>query len=100
MTRTTKETEEGAKRTGRIRARLDAAFAPERLDLRDESEQHRGHAGWREGGGTHFRLEMTASAFAGKSRLERQRLVHAALGPDLMSEIHALSMRLTAPAEK
>lgn len=99
MTKETKEAEETGARARHMRARLEKTFAPDHLLLRDDSERHRGHAGWREGGETHFHLEMTASAFTGASRLERQRMVHAALGPELMAEIHALSMRLHAPEE-
>ncbi len=99
MADTTGTQEPRETRATRIRARLQAAFAPDRLVLIDESERHRGHAGWREGGETHFLLEMTAAAFAGKTRLERQRMVFDALGPELLAEVHAFSMRLAAPGE-
>lgn len=66
---------------------------PTRLEVLDESEGHRGHGGWREGGETHFRIRMTAPAFAGLSRVARHRLVHATLG-DLVPRIHALAMEL------
>jgi BolA protein len=75
-----------------IRQRLETAFGPERLDVVDESERHRGHSGWREGGETHFRVKIAAPAFAGLSRLERHRAVHKALGPDLIARIHALAL--------
>jgi BolA protein len=76
----------------RIAERLEAAFAPSRLEVVDESERHRGHAGWREGGGTHFRVRIAAAAFAGKSRLERHRMVNAALAGELAAGVHALAI--------
>jgi len=79
-----------------IENRLRAAFAPTRLTVRDESEAHRGHAGWREGGETHFRVEIAAPAFDNLGRVARERAVHAALGPDLIGRIHALSLRISA----
>jgi BolA family transcriptional regulator, general stress-responsive regulator len=82
-----------------IRSRLTAAFEPERLDLVDESARHVGHAGARPEGESHFRLEIVAEAFAGKSRLERQRLVYAALGGLMQGEVHALSISALTPAE-
>ncbi|MEI2808053.1 BolA family protein [Albidovulum sp.] len=78
--------------TEEIRARLEAAFAPDRLEVMDESEAHRGHAGYREGGESHFRVTIRASAFAGMGRVERHRAVHAALGPELVARVHALAL--------
>ncbi len=77
-----------------IHHRLTAAFAPEALEVRDESEQHRGHAGHREGGESHFHVAIRAPAFAGMSRLARHRAVHLALG-DLMGRIHALGLTVS-----
>ena len=77
-----------------IEARLQAAFAPRALEVVDDSERHRGHAGYREGGDTHFNVRMRAIAFKGKSRLARHRAVHDALGPELMARIHALALDL------
>ena len=77
-----------------IAERLSAAFAPRRLDVADTSEAHRGHAGWREGGETHFRVEIASDAFAGQSRIARHRAVHAALGADLVARIHALELKI------
>lgn len=77
---------------GEMAARLQAAFTPTRLEIADESEAHRGHAGWREGGETHFRILIAAPAFAGMSRIARHRAVHAALGPDIVGRIHALAL--------
>ncbi|MEE8370709.1 MAG: BolA family protein [Sphingomonadales bacterium] len=82
-----------------IREKLEAAFDVESIDLEDRSDQHRGHAGWRPGGETHFHLTLVSIAFEGKSRLERQRLVHKALSAELAGPIHALSMELSAPGE-
>lgn len=75
-----------------IAARLRAALAPERLAVEDQSERHRGHAGWREGGQTHFAVRLRASRLDGLSRLARERAVHKALGAELMARIHALSI--------
>ncbi len=71
-----------------------AVLEPLRLEIEDQSESHRGHAGWREGGETHFRITLASPRFAGLSRVERQRLVHHALG-DLTTRVHALTMVLT-----
>lgn len=75
-----------------IEANLRAAFAPDALTVEDQSERHRGHAGWREGGETHFHLRISAAPFSGMTRVARQRAVHAAIGGDLVARIHALSM--------
>ncbi len=80
--------------TEEMRSRLTAAFAPTRLEIADESEAHRGHSGYREGGESHFRILMRAPALAGMGRLARHRAVHAALGPDLVGRIHALVLDL------
>lgn len=81
-----------------IEARLVAALHPTRLDIVDDSHQHLGHAGHRAGGESHFTVHITAAAFAGLSRVARQRAVFAALG-DLMApdRIHALVIRADAP---
>lgn len=76
-----------------IREKLEAALGPCVLAVEDESEAHRGHAGYREGGGTHFRVEIISDRFAGLSRIERHRLVHALLENELKSGIHALSLK-------
>lgn len=83
-----------------IRQRLTAALAPSALDLVDESALHVGHAGARPQGESHFRVSIVAAAFAGKSRLERQRLVFAALGDLMQTDIHALSVTALAPGEQ
>ncbi|NOX39232.1 MAG: BolA family transcriptional regulator [Alphaproteobacteria bacterium] len=75
-----------------ISEKLTAAFQPTTLEVVDDSESHRGHGGWREGGETHFNVLIRASGFDGQSRIERHRAVHAALTPELVVKIHALSL--------
>ncbi len=82
-----------------IRTRL-GALQPSRLELVDESEQHRGHAGYREGGGTHWRLTIVAPAFAGKPVVQRHRMIYQALGELMHHPIHALAITARAPEEK
>ena len=82
-----------------MEARLHAALAPLHLDIIDDSAKHRGHAGHRgDDAESHFTVRITAAAFAGQSRLARQRAVYAALG-DLMAadRIHALSIDARPP---
>ncbi len=81
-------------RTQEIETRLTKAFAPRELVVRDDSESHRGHAGFQEGGESHFHVIVRSDAFEGQSRINRHRMVHKALGPELVSAIHALSMDL------
>jgi BolA protein len=82
-----------------IREKLAAAFAPEVLDVKDESHLHAGHAGARPGGESHFRVRIVARAFEGKSRVARQRAVNDALKAELAGPIHALAMKTLTPAE-
>ena len=82
-----------------VRQRLTAALAPSELDLADESALHAGHAGARPEGESHFRLVIVSARFAGKNRLERQRMVFAALGDLMQTEIHALTITALAPGE-
>ena len=90
-------------RTGPVTAemlrRLNSALSPTRLELVDESEQHRGHGGYNPAGESHFSLLIESPAFAGKARVERQRLVYAALGDLMRERVHALSIRAVAPGE-
>lgn len=79
--------------------RLNSSLAPTRVDLVDDSEQHRGHGGYNPAGESHFTLTIESAAFAGKSRVERQRMVYSALGDLMESRVHALSIRATAPGE-
>jgi len=83
----------------RIRERL-ASLAPQRIELLDESEAHRGHAGYREGGGTHWRLTIVAPAFSGQPTVARHRMVYQALGDLMQHPIHALAITARAPEEK
>ena len=82
-----------------IERKLTEAFAPVRLRVEDESARHAGHSGSRPEGETHFRVEIVSRAFADKSRIERSRMVHAALAEELEGGVHALSMRIAAPDE-
>jgi BolA protein len=82
-----------------IRAKLTAAFAPAALEIKDESHLHAGHAGHRPGVSTHFRVAIVADVFAGKSRVERQRLIYASLGELMGNPIHALALSAKAPGE-
>jgi BolA protein len=79
--------------------RLNAALAPGRLELADDSEKHRGHGGYNPAGESHFALTIECAAFAGRSRVERQRMIHAALGDLVGGRVHALSIRAIAPGE-
>lgn len=80
-----------------IRQRLTTALSPSLLDLVDESARHAGHAGARPQGESHFRVSIVSAKFAGKSRVERQRMVFAALGDLMQTEIHALAITALAP---
>ena len=80
--------------------RLSSALSPSRVELADDSEQHRGHGGYNPAGESHFTLTIESPAFASKSRVERQRMVHAALGDLLHERVHALSIRARAPGEE
>lgn len=76
--------------------KIAAALAPRHLEVIDESHRHVGHAGHRPGGESHFRIRMIAAAFEGKSRLERQRMVHKLLAEELAGPVHALALELEA----
>ena len=78
--------------------RLEAGLAPTVLALSDDSEQHRGHGGYNPEGESHFSLVIESAAFIGKSRVEMQRMVHAALGDLLTERVHALSITARAPS--
>jgi len=78
-----------------IAQKLTAGLNPQEIEVQDVSHKHAGHAGWREGGGTHFEVTIKAAAFAGKSRLQRHRMVNAVLADDLANSIHALEMHLS-----
>lgn len=82
-------------RTEEIRTALELNFTPQELEVIDESESHRGHAGYQEGGESHFRVRIKADAFGPMSRIERHRAVHKALGADLVGRIHALALEIS-----
>ena len=81
-----------------IRQRL-AALEPLDIELIDESENHRGHAGYREGGNTHWRLLIVSPRFAGQPVLARHRMVYQALGNLMQNPIHALAITARTPEE-
>ena len=82
-----------------IERNINKALSPARLVIEDESARHAGHAGSRPGGETHFNVTVVAESFTGKSRVERQRMVYAALKELMESRIHALAMTTLTPAE-
>ena len=83
-----------------IRARLTATFAPVALSIDNESHRHAGHHGSPQTGESHFKVAIVAAAFAGKSRIERHRLINAALADLLAGPIHALALTAAAPGEQ
>jgi BolA protein len=93
-----------AQRTGPVAAeilsRLNSALSPTKVDLIDDSEQHRGHGGYNPEGESHFSLRIESPVFAGKNRVERQRMIYAALGSLMESRVHALSIKAKAPGEQ
>jgi BolA family transcriptional regulator, general stress-responsive regulator len=82
-----------------ITEKLAAAFAPQSLDVVDESHQHVGHAGHRPGGETHFRVYIVSEAFRGKTRVERHRMINQTLSGELAGGVHALAIHASAPGE-
>jgi len=85
-------------RVAQIRTKLNDAFAPQRLDIVDESHKHAGHEGAR-GGGGHFNVMIVAEAFAGQTLIQRHRMIYTALGEELKQAIHALSIKAYTPTE-
>ncbi|MCW8835958.1 MAG: BolA family transcriptional regulator [Rhodospirillales bacterium] len=83
----------------RIREKLTRELAPQRLEITDESGRHVGHAGAHPEGESHFHVEVVSEAFTGKSRVERQRMVYAALAEEMEGRIHALALSTKAPGE-
>lgn len=79
--------------------KLSEAFVPESLDVVDESHLHEGHAGHRPGGETHFRVYIVSKAFDGKTRIDRHRMINAALAAELAGPVHALAIKAYAPDE-
>jgi len=82
-----------------ITEKLTEAFAPESINVIDESHKHEGHAGHRPGGQTHFRVHIVAEAFRGKSRIERHRMINQALSGEFEAGMHALAIHAAAPGE-
>ena len=82
-----------------IAEKLNAALAPQSLDVEDESHHHEGHAGHRPGGQTHFRVHIVSEAFRGKSRVERHRMINQMLAVELAGGVHALAIHASAPGE-
>jgi BolA protein len=83
----------------RIAEKLSAAFAPQSLNVEDESHRHEGHAGHRPGGESHFRVHIVSEAFRGKSRIERHRMINQILSAELAGGVHALAIHASAPGE-
>tara|TARA_B100000700_G_C14282017_1_gene506421 strand:- start:68 stop:331 length:264 start_codon:yes stop_codon:yes gene_type:complete len=81
----------------KIRDKLEKKFDPLVLEIFDESELHKGHAGYSDSGESHFRIKLVSSNFEGLSRVARHRSVHNALGKDLLNSIHALALELKLP---
>ncbi|GAB4224107.1 MAG: BolA family transcriptional regulator [Kiloniellaceae bacterium] len=82
-----------------IERKLTEALAPRHLKIVDDSEKHKGHAGYREGGETHFRVEIVSDAFAGQNRVARQRRVYEILAEELAAGVHALQLKTQTPEE-
>jgi BolA protein len=87
-----------AERVALIRSRLEAAFAPDELEIVDDSKRHAGHAGARDGRG-HFNVRILSSHFSGKRTVERHRMVYAALGSLMQTDIHALGVIALSPED-
>jgi BolA protein len=83
----------------RLRRKLTEALQPAELAIVDDSQRHAGHAGARPEGETHFTVRVVAGAFAGKSRIERQRLVYRIVSEELAGPVHALSLTTVTPEE-
>jgi BolA protein len=82
-----------------ITQRLTEAFAPQSLEVVDESHRHEGHAGHRPGGQTHYRVYIVSDAFKGKTRIERHRMINQSLAAELAGSVHALAIHASAPGE-
>ena len=84
----------------RIREKLTRGLKPLRLEITDDSHLHAGHAGAREGGESHFTVEVVSAAFEGVGRVQRQRLIYGLLAEELAGPVHALALRTIAPSEE
>jgi len=85
--------------TETLRKKLSAAFAPEMLEIQDDSARHAGHSGAGPDGESHFNITLCAGAFAGHTRVSRQRMVYRVLAEELAGPVHALSLTALAPGE-
>ena len=83
----------------KLERKLTDAFAPARLRIEDDSARHAGHAGERQGGESHFNVVIESAAFEGVSRVQRQRMIYAALSEELAGPVHALSVKALTPGE-
>jgi BolA family transcriptional regulator, general stress-responsive regulator len=79
--------------------KLTTTFSPLSLNVIDESEKHRGHGGWREGGETHFRVQIVSSAFDGMNRVARHRAINDLLADELAGSVHALALEIRSDSE-
>lgn len=86
-------------RAARLEARLRQAFAPQQIDIVDDSKRHAGHSGARAEGETHYNVLVVSAAFNGMNRVARSRAVHAALAEEFATGMHALSLVLRTPEE-
>ncbi|WP_298817637.1 BolA family protein [uncultured Roseibium sp.] len=82
-----------------IADKLQAAFSPSFLNVIDESDKHKGHGGWREGGETHFRVQIASAAFEGMNRVARHRALNDLLADELASGVHALALEIRSDSE-
>jgi BolA family transcriptional regulator, general stress-responsive regulator len=82
-----------------IEKKLGEGLSPRRLSIVDESHLHAGHAHAPDGGESHFRVEVVSAAFAGLSRVARQRLVYGLLAEEMQGRVHALALRTLTPEE-
>ncbi len=87
-------------RAQRIRQAIEAGLSPQRLEIVDDSGRHAGHAGARPDGETHYAVTVVAAAFAGISRVNRQRMVYDLLADEFRSGLHALQLTTLAPNEQ
>lgn len=83
----------------RMRAKIEEAFQPQRLDIVNESHKHKGHGGYHPGGESHFHVTIISATFTGKSRVDRQRAVYAVLAEELKDTVHALGLTTQTPDE-
>tara|TARA_B100000989_G_scaffold296895_1_gene281155 strand:- start:1513 stop:1770 length:258 start_codon:yes stop_codon:yes gene_type:complete len=78
-----------------IAQKLKDALSPQHIEVEDVSHHHAGHAGWRDGGGTHFTITIKSASFAGRSRVQQHRIVNSILADELAGDIHALELHLS-----